>query len=321
MQRSKRKAIMKQHNNIEYSKGFTTTSSHSCGFTLIELLVVVAVLGILAGGILIALNITGTLGKASLTKAKKFAASLENGLAISQVGKWSFEETSGTIAKDTSGYGSNGTFTFSVVGGWKASTQCELGFGNCIESSGNDYVSIPDNDNFSFGNSTNDKPFTLSIWVKPVNSSLQEVFISKWASGTGIEWLFVKNSSGVPFLTLIESASGDQASITSNTAVRVGEWNYIVATYNGVGGSSAANGAEIYQNGVKISSPTRTTDVGYVAMQNTPTNVEIARSNFGVAQYFTGLIDEVQIYKEALTLSQIQNIYVSGVITRAMAYK
>jgi len=48
--------------------------NQTLGFTLIELLVVVAVLGILAGGILIALNIGGTIDKASLTKSLSFMA-------------------------------------------------------------------------------------------------------------------------------------------------------------------------------------------------------------------------------------------------------
>jgi len=64
------------------------------GFTLIELLVTVALLGLLAGGILMVLDIGGILTKAKLTQAKKFSASIEKSLALSQVGKWSFEETS-----------------------------------------------------------------------------------------------------------------------------------------------------------------------------------------------------------------------------------
>ena len=109
---------MKQFNNRAYR-----------GFTLIELLVVVAVLGILAGGILIALNITGTIGKASLTKAKKFAASLERGLTISQVGKWSFEGN----ADDTSGYGHNGV----LQGGVLPTSACnDLGIGQCLPLDG-----------------------------------------------------------------------------------------------------------------------------------------------------------------------------------------
>jgi len=64
---------MKQDYNREFSKGFT----------LIELLVTVALLGILAGGILMVLDIGGILTKAKLTQTKKFSASIENSLSLS----------------------------------------------------------------------------------------------------------------------------------------------------------------------------------------------------------------------------------------------
>ena len=50
---------------------------------------------------------------------------------------------------------------------------------------------------------------------------------------------------------------------------------------------------------------------------SSPTNYDSVKIGKG----FNGLIDEVQIYKEALTLSQIEQLYAQGVISRAMAYR
>ena len=92
---------MKQLNNGKASQGFT----------LIELLIVIAVLGILATGILTVINTTSQVKKATLVKAKKLSASIENSLSLSQVGKWSFEEPA-NLTKDNSWFYSVWVTTF-----------------------------------------------------------------------------------------------------------------------------------------------------------------------------------------------------------------
>jgi len=72
------------------------------GFTLIELLIVIAVLGVLAGGVIVAINPTAKINAANMAKAETFSASVQNSLSMDLVGEWTFDD--GT-AKDTSGYG------------------------------------------------------------------------------------------------------------------------------------------------------------------------------------------------------------------------
>jgi len=74
----------------------------SKGFTLIELLIVIAVLGVLAGGVIVAINPLAKINAANMVKAETFSVSVQNSLAMDLVGEWTFDD--GT-AKDTSGYG------------------------------------------------------------------------------------------------------------------------------------------------------------------------------------------------------------------------
>jgi prepilin-type N-terminal cleavage/methylation domain-containing protein len=57
------------------------------GFTLIELLIVIVVVAVLGTVVVIAINPLEIINSANLAKAKTFAASVENNLAINRVGK------------------------------------------------------------------------------------------------------------------------------------------------------------------------------------------------------------------------------------------
>ena len=272
------------------------------GFTLIELLVVVAVLGILAGGILIALNIGGVLGKANLTKAKKFAAQLERGLVISQVGKWSFE---GNV-NDTSGYNNTGT----LQGNATYDVSCDkLGFGQCLKLDGDgDYVDMNTKVLNSAGN------FTLSAWIKPTAaispSGPYPSIVSEIGSPAAGQFILrITDTFRIQFFRQTGVLNNTDI-ITTNTAIALGQWYHIVAV--NLGGTSTT--LQVYINGTKDSAVTTTSFWGGSVVPRT-------LIGYDLNGYFTGLIDEVQIYSEALTLSQIQHLYAQGVISRALAYK
>jgi len=284
---------IEQFNNCKYPKGFT----------LIELLVVVAVLGILAGGILIALNIGGTIDKASLVKAKKFAASLENGLAISQVGKWSFE---GNV-NDTSGYNNTGA---SLQGNATYDVSCDkLGFGQCLKLDGNgDYVDMNTKVLNSAGN------FTLSAWIKatviiPPNPSIVSEMGADNKEGE-FNLRIRTDTRKIEFFRRPTTPPSPNVNIlTSNTAITSGKWYHIV-------GVNSGGTLQFYINGVKDAAVGPGSSSPWPMMSASKTRI-----GYDVNGYFTGLIDEVQFYKEALTLSQIEQLHAQGVIRRALAIR
>jgi len=281
--------------------GFTTFSSHERGFTLIELLVVIAVLGILAGGILIALNIGGTLDKANITSAKKFAASLENGLVISQVGKWSFEESAPPF-KDTSGYGNNGSWNGGVA--QESASNCTLGFGACakFDNQPTTFVDIP------YKASLLPPSITITAWA---NTNT----LPSWA---GIVTNKVNSTDGINLqigsTENIAALIGDGSTfvyVRTDWVPKTGVWYHIAITHD-----ATTNENKLYVNG-KLEK-TLTNALVYHS-SNPPTRIGI----FYIAGNlpFDGLIDEVAIYNQALTLSKIQKIYAQGVIRRAIAFR
>lgn len=64
----------------KYVAGFTTTSLHSRGFTLIELLIAIAIIGILASGLLLLVNPVAQIQKANDARRKSDLGQIQKGL-------------------------------------------------------------------------------------------------------------------------------------------------------------------------------------------------------------------------------------------------
>lgn len=274
------------------------------GFTLIELLVVIAILGIVAVAILAAINVTGNLTKANLSNAKTFAASVENSLAINQVGKWSFEEGSGTIAKDTSGYGNNGTISNSSM--WKDPNTCGLGFGGCTEFGSGKYITILDSNSLEVSGD-----LTISVWIYPTNignPARQSIVYKDYNH----EYEMIMETSG--YINFYHGDGTFQAVHVPNMYVTKNQWNHVVLART-LSDMTMGGWLKGWLNG-KFE--------GSVSFSKTPTpgsNSVVIGLRAGSGYYFVGRIDEVAIYNQALTFSQIQQLYAQGWLRHLLAYK
>ncbi len=255
-------------------------------FTLIELLVVIAILGLLASIVLV--NTKGVREKAKIAKTLEFSQSIQNTLGVEAVGIWSFDEGSGSTAKDSSGYGNNGTISgasytsetpHKIVG--SGAGKYALSFG------GSGYI---DCGNGASLNITGE--ITLEAWIKT----------SDW--GPGYRGIVAKNlSDNTPWALRINNTK--QVIFNMNPSGQSwtldlrfpqssvdGQWHHLVATYNGSVGA-------IYQDGKLINTQT----VNFSINPAVGDNVEIGGGAFN------GLIDEVRIYSRALTSAEIQKHY------------
>jgi prepilin-type N-terminal cleavage/methylation domain-containing protein len=278
------------------------------GFTLIELLIVIAILGILSVAVVTALNIVGNLNKGTLARSKTFNASIENALSINQVGKWSFEETS-SPSKDTSGYNNDGTWGGAVT--TSTPEECNLGFGRCVDFGGEN-SSIRVGDPVSLRVQTH----TLAFWIKfknvasgPWRSILQKYSTSPSSHRVPGIW----RSAGFPQRFHWRYDPGNQGfgGVGPNgegTDFKLDEWYHIVGVKN-------ATTLKLYVNG------------NFIASTGVPDSISQGSGDFflGTSPDYPGtnsvLLDEVAIYSEALTLSQIQKLYAQGVIRHALAMR
>ncbi len=268
-------------------------------FTLVELLVVVAVLALLAS--IVFSNLTGAREQAKISNILAFQSQVHNLMGSDLIGWWNFDEGTGSVAKDSSGYGNDGT----IVGATRVDGIPGAG-GKALEFNGsNNRVDFASGTTQEILNGT--PAITLTAWVNQHElAESQKVII-------GIP---IHNSLNAFGLELIDfgyislggrSQSGDSfQSIRSDDALIIEDkWCLIIGIID-----YANKKIEIFLNDELVKKSNGITfgstffnkgNNGYTRIGMTP--------SITAERYFNGLIDDVRIYSRALTAHEVQTLY------------
>jgi hypothetical protein len=190
---------------------------------------------------------------------------------------WKFNEASGSVLGDSSGNGNNGTISYAtwtngINGGG-------LYFNGSYSRVTNMYIS-----NFPVGNSN----YTIEAWVcvQPKNNNMD---IIGWGyTNTNQYNLLTMNTNYIGNWWFYNSLTYGPTNISF-----VGSWYYMVATFDGTS-------RKLYCNAQLVKSDTPT---GHNVMA---TNLSLGYGCYGA---FWGVMDEVAVWKKALTLTEIQDHY------------
>lgn len=139
-----------------------------------------------------------------------------------------------------------------------------------------DYFSVSDADNLSFGDGTTDQPFWIFTIFKPppIGDTSARVLASKWDESTGSqarEWLLQTDVLGGN--RRFRLALFDESEASANQADAVGafgasdDWASLFVYYDGRGGANAADGMRMAYNGVEFAL-TAGSASNYTAMEN-----------------------------------------------------
>ena len=175
---------------------------------------------------------------------------------------------------------------------------------------GGEYVSIQDSEVFSFGDGTDDKPFSIESWVK-MDDATSFTIASKGIYNSTAEWKFGLGSDDALILIIYDesvASTYEYGLYTTTLTSYEGQWVHLSGTYDGRGGTSATDGISLYVNGSPVTTSTGGAGT-YVAMENLGADVHIGREN---TAYANGLIDEVRIYQKELSASEVLKNYNSG---------
>jgi hypothetical protein len=198
---------------------------------------------------------------------------------------WKLDEGSGTTAADSAG---------SATGQLRNGAAWTTGrLGNAVSFDGtDDFIALP---NLDVSGST----LTLSAWVKNTAfpNNIDQRFISKStdAAEQSHYWLLShSNAQGQNRLRFrLRTGTHTTTLIASSGELPLNQWYHAAATYDG------AN-MRLYLNGALVGTASKTGTIATNA--NVPVN--IARSPDGT-NYLRGTIDDVRIYRRALSASEI----------------
>lgn len=127
----------------------------------------------------------------------------------------------------------------------------------------------PDAAFWSRGNGSTDSPFCVGAWVHTPSLSAFRTVLSKWDSGGLVrEWQLAITDGNIFRFQTHDETNDVSARRDSDDAITTGAWTFLVAAYDGTGGSTAMNGVTLYADGSAVAS-TATNDASYVAMSDT----------------------------------------------------
>jgi len=172
-------------------------------------------------------------------------------------------------------------------------------FGQSFSLDGvDDFVSVPDNDLWAFGGD----PFTIALWanfdtIKQQSiGQLPNVFIGHDEGGGPLnKWVFFYDDDG-NLAFLIQEAGSTPNFMTSPTQFvpTVGDWHHLALTRSG-------STYTFYADGVSLGTQTSSLSIPNA---NAPLTIGQAEG----LGFFDGRLDEIKIYDEALSASQIAQL-------------
>jgi hypothetical protein len=202
------------------------------------------------------------------------------------VAAYGFEEGAGATLGDASGTGNAGTINGAT---WTTAGK----YGSALSFNGtSNWVTVADSNSLDLTTG-----MTIEAWLKPTAlSGWTTAVLKERGSGAtgGLAYsLYASDNTNRPPAGYINRNSTDYSAAAAS-ALPLNAWTHVATTYDGTT-------MRIYVNGALAGSKAVG---GAMTTSNSPLRIG-GNSIWG--EYFSGLIDEVRIYKVALTAAQIQS--------------
>ncbi|QOV39954.1 family 43 glycosylhydrolase [Streptomyces ferrugineus] len=207
--------------------------------------------------------------------------------------RYDFDETGGSIARDSSGHGHHGTYVRTPDFG----TGVDGGSFRMSGDSTSPYVKIPN------GVLKDADSVTVSTYAK-------------WKGGGNFQWLFglgpdsdkylfaTPSNGGSSLYSAITKASWSaESKLTAGSRLTPGEWRHVTVTLDGASGAMV-----LYVDGVAVARTTTTIKPSELYDANKDYSGYIGRSLYAADPYFGGEVDDFRVYDRALTAAEVMEL-------------
>ena len=171
----------------------------------------------------------------------------------------------------------------------------------------------PDANYWSRGNGSSDNAFGMGLWINVTDTAADRVLLSKWGQTTR-EWYLHVDTADTLRLAIADESTNATAFRETDSPISQGAWTFVAASYDGMGGATAADGITLYVDGASVAS-SATNSRTYAAMENRSARPRLgSRINLGSADsFFNGKIAGGPcgpfFTHEALTSTLVQGLY------------
>lgn len=220
------------------------------------------------------------------------------------VAYWSFNEAAGATARDGL---ANNILTLRNGATWATAGK----FGAGLQLDGvNDRADAPNTASLNVAGNA----ITVAVWVKLENQNTWQQLLVK-VKETGaftapyFAWhLFGGHASATQWTPMFQVVNTSESGVNASASVGVnyGEWAHVVGVYDG-------SAVRIYVNGVERGNAALT---GNILSYSQPLYVG-AHGEPG--EFARGVLDEVRVYSQALTASQVQGLFTFTPVTGVVA--
>jgi len=161
------------------------------------------------------------------------------------------------------------------------------------------YVEIPDNNDYSITNSG----FSISLFAKFTSQGAGQIIINKAANVSDkYEWNFLYDTSGLKIFITDGTTTNYFVKDYAFTPT-IGVWYHLAMTYDG---SLTLNGIKLYIDAVEGGTGSIIGSVTSTGNTISPTVLGVGGWNKETQTgHFTGLMDELKLFKRALTPTEI----------------
>ncbi len=207
---------------------------------------------------------------------------------------WAFDEGQGTVARDGSGHGNDGTLTNGPT--WvPGRLETALQFNGTNTSVRAAHIPL------------DSRSFTITMWINPVLTGSAIVFSQSQSSSTNLDMHFRiggPSSTDAPVRAVRMGFYSNDLDTPTNV-IQDNTWYHLAFWYD-----FEAQNRKIYVNGVQAAQASAAPFLG--ASGNT------VIGSWASSQYFNGIIDDVQIYHRALSDGEVARV-MTGLMDASLA--